>query len=96
MGYACGDALRRKCDSLSHLYFGIYVVTLNMKTCPGNCTPHKDRDILVAIDEFLMSAFEICNCSSLYREGQKECNVREENYLSYIAFFLFVRIKTRT
>ena len=88
--------MRRKCESFSYLHFGIYVVTLNMKTRPGNCTPHEDRDILVAIDEFLMCAFEICDCSSLYKEGQKECNVRVENYLTYIAFFLFVRIKTRT
>ena len=95
-GYACGTALRRKCVSLSYLHVGINVVTLNMKTCTGNCTPHKDRDILVAIDEFLMCAFEICDCSSLYKEKQKSQNVREKKHLSYILWFLFLRIKTRT
>ena len=50
------DSLRKKCESFSYAHFGINVVSLNLKMRPGDCTPHKDRDISVPHDEFLMCA----------------------------------------
>ena len=59
-----------------------------MKTCPGNCTPHKDRDILVAIDEFLMCAFEI-RFESLYGKTKITQCSREKASLVHFVIFVF-------
>ena len=93
-GGGAGNSLRKKCESFSYSHVGINVVSFNLKTRPGDCTPHKDRDISEANDEFLMCAFENCDCSSLYEGKTKKVRCSRGKHLTYIALFLFFRIKT--
>ena len=89
-GGGAGNSLRKKCESFSYSHVGINVVSFNLKTRPGDCTPHKDRDISEANDEFLMcAALKTAIVQVFMKEKQKKCDVREENTSRTSRYFCF-------
>ena len=88
-GSRAENSLRKKCVSFSYSHLGINIVSFNLKTHPGGCTLHKDRDISEANDEFLMcAALKTVIVQVFMKEKQKLHNVREDKtpLVHYVTF----------
>ena len=75
--------------NFSYSHLGINVVSFNLKTRPGGCAPHKDRDISEANDESLMcAALKTAIVQVFMKEKQKSRNVREDKtpLVHYVTF----------